>query len=162
LSHRATGFIGSERPAPVPVPGTGRYRPVISFVLVPHTDWPTGPGWLLLLLLESQGQRQRQRLRPAAARAACEAVGGVLRWQWDGPYSSDGKQAWAVPVARIWSRICTYLYMGGGWRWQNNFLRVLFSPLRSRRAPPRPLALPTTGSGGPGTGSPVPVSVPVR
>jgi hypothetical protein len=38
LSHRVTGSTGSECPAPVPVPGTGRYRPVMSFVLVPHTD----------------------------------------------------------------------------------------------------------------------------
>jgi hypothetical protein len=49
LSHRVTGSTGSERPAPAPVPvhGTGRYRPAIGFLLVPHTDRPTGLGWLL-------------------------------------------------------------------------------------------------------------------
>jgi hypothetical protein len=44
LSHRVTGPTGSERPAPVPEPGTGRYRPVISFVLVPHTGRAYRPG----------------------------------------------------------------------------------------------------------------------
>jgi hypothetical protein len=48
LFHRVTGSTGSECPAPVPVPGTGRYRPVMIFVLAPHTDWPTCPGRLLI------------------------------------------------------------------------------------------------------------------
>jgi hypothetical protein len=68
LSHRVTGSTGSECPAPVPVPGTGQYRPVMSFVLVPLTDWPTCPGRLLLEF----GQRaQPQQERPAGRLAAC-------------------------------------------------------------------------------------------
>jgi hypothetical protein len=57
------GSTGSECPAPVSsVPGTGRYRLVMSSVLVPHTDWSTGRG-----------------RRPTAARAACGLRGGRQR-----------------------------------------------------------------------------------
>jgi hypothetical protein len=89
LFHRVTGTTGLECPAPVPVPGTGRYRPVMMFVLAPHTDWPTCPGRLLI----GFGQRQ------TAARAVCGPISSVLRWQRDGPWAPDGKRAWAVPVA---------------------------------------------------------------
>jgi hypothetical protein len=89
LFHRVTGSTGSECPAPVPVPGTGRYRPVMIFVLAPNTDWPICPGRLLI----GFGQRQ------IAARAACGAISSVLRWQRDGPWPPDGKRTWAVPVA---------------------------------------------------------------
>jgi hypothetical protein len=52
---------------PVPA-GTCRYRPVISFVLVPHTDGPTGSG--LLLLEFGQRTTAARRARPGRL-AAC-------------------------------------------------------------------------------------------
>jgi hypothetical protein len=127
LSHRVTGSTGSERPAPVPVPGTGRYRPVSSFVLMPHTDWPTGPGRLLLEFGQPAPNRSKSGLRGRLAGRAEVATGWsmVPRWQ-------AGMRAWAVPVARFWSRICTYLYIDSGKKKVSEFVFTL----RFQRAPP--------------------------
>jgi hypothetical protein len=66
LFHRVTGSTGSECPAPVPIPGTGRYRPVTMFVLAPHTDWPTCPGRLLICSASAKPRRERPAGRLAA------------------------------------------------------------------------------------------------
>jgi hypothetical protein len=149
LSHRVTGSTGSERPAPVPVLGTGRYRPVIIFVLVPHTDWPTGPGRLLLELEFGK--------RPTTARAAC---GGdwrrakvATKW-FRVPGWQAGMGCASAPILE--PHICTYLYIDSG---KKKLIRVLFSPCDPSG---RHRALSTNRSGKPGTGSPVPVPVRVR
>jgi hypothetical protein len=154
------GLPGQSALHRVPVPGTGRYRPVMSFFLCHDTDWPTGPGRLLLEFHQ----------RPTAARVACGAISSVLSWQQDGPWPPDGKRhglcqwpdsgaAYVYSPQMASGMGCASGLIREPHMYTYYFFRVLFSPCDPSG---RHRALPTNGSGEPGTGPPIPVPVPVR
>jgi hypothetical protein len=146
-----------------PCTGTGtRYLPdrlSTSFVLLPHTNWPTGPGGLLLEF----GQRPSAPAphRRPQARAACGAIGGgVLR---------GGATGWFIVIHSHSPQMPS----GHGLcQWPGSEAAyvavkiIFFFSFCFRLAPCDPSgrhrAWHTTGSGGPSTNSPVPVPVPVQ